>query len=83
MCVISFHSLEDRMVKERFRALTQACTCPPGFPVCACGAQASFQAVTRRAVKASGDEIARNPRSRSARLRVAERTARPEDGPSQ
>ncbi len=70
---ISFHSLEDRMVKERFRALTHACTCPPDFPVCACGAQASFAAATRKAVKASEDEIARNPRARSARLRAVER----------
>jgi 16S rRNA (cytosine1402-N4)-methyltransferase len=70
---ISFHSLEDRMVKERFRSLTHACTCPPDLPVCACGAQASFAAVTRGAVKASEDEIARNPRARSARLRAVER----------
>jgi 16S rRNA (cytosine1402-N4)-methyltransferase len=70
---IAFHSLEDRMVKERFRALTQACTCPPDLPVCACGARAGFTAVTRRAVKASEEEIARNPRSRSARLRAVEK----------
>lgn len=70
---VAFHSLEDRMVKERFRALTHACTCPPDLPVCACGARSSFEAVTRRAVQASGDEIAGNPRARSARLRVVER----------
>ncbi|ABC83529.1 16S rRNA (cytosine(1402)-N(4))-methyltransferase RsmH [Anaeromyxobacter dehalogenans] len=70
---ISFHSLEDRMVKEKFRALTQACTCPPDLPVCACGAKASFAAITRKAVKASDDEIARNPRARSARLRAVEK----------
>jgi 16S rRNA (cytosine1402-N4)-methyltransferase len=70
---ISFHSLEDRMVKERFRALTHACTCPPDLPVCACGAQASFAQVTRKAVKASEEEVARNPRSRSARLRAVEK----------
>ncbi len=70
---ISFHSLEDRMVKERFRALTQACTCPPDLPVCACGAKAGFAAVTRKAVKASDEEIARNPRARSARLRAVEK----------
>ena len=70
---IAFHSLEDRMVKERFRLLTRACTCPPDLPVCACGAQASFAAVTRKAVQASDEEVARNPRARSARLRAVER----------
>ena len=70
---IAFHSLEDRMVKERFRALTQACTCPRDFPVCACGAEASFAQVTRKAVQAADDEVAANPRARSARLRVVER----------
>jgi 16S rRNA (cytosine1402-N4)-methyltransferase len=70
---ISFHSLEDRMVKERFRALTTACTCPPDLPVCACGAQASFEKVTTRAVQASDEEVAANARARSARLRAVER----------
>jgi len=70
---ISFHSLEDRMVKERFRALTRACTCPPDLPVCACGARAGFAAVTRRALRASEEEVGRNPRSRSARLRAVEK----------
>jgi 16S rRNA (cytosine1402-N4)-methyltransferase len=70
---ISFHSLEDRMVKEKFRALTQACTCPPDLPVCGCGAKATFSAVTRKAIKASDDELARNPRARSARLRAVEK----------
>jgi len=70
---ISFHSLEDRMVKERFRALTRACTCPPDLPICACGAHAGFAAVTRRAIQASQEEVARNPRSRSARLRAVEK----------
>jgi 16S rRNA (cytosine1402-N4)-methyltransferase len=70
---IAFHSLEDRMVKERFRDFTRACTCPPDFPVCVCGARASFAPVTRRAVKASDDEVAANPRARSARLRAVER----------
>jgi 16S rRNA (cytosine1402-N4)-methyltransferase len=70
---ISFHSLEDRMVKERFRALTRACTCPPDLPVCACGARASFAPVTRRAVVAGETEVAANPRARSARLRAVER----------
>ncbi len=70
---ISFHSLEDRMVKERFRDLTRACTCPPDLPVCACGARAAFAAVTRKAVVAGDAEVAANPRARSARLRAVER----------
>jgi 16S rRNA (cytosine1402-N4)-methyltransferase len=70
---ISFHSLEDRMVKEKFRALTQACTCPPDFPVCACGAKAGFTPVTRKPVVAGEAEVAANPRARSAKLRVLEK----------
>jgi 16S rRNA (cytosine1402-N4)-methyltransferase len=70
---ISFHSLEDRAVKEKFRALCQACICPPGMPVCGCGAAATFRPVTRKAVVAADDELARNPRARSARLRVVEK----------
>jgi 16S rRNA (cytosine1402-N4)-methyltransferase len=70
---ISFHSLEDRMVKERFRALTRACTCPPDFPVCACGARAGFAAVTRKPVTPSDEETAANPRARSAKLRAVEK----------
>ncbi len=70
---ISFHSLEDRAVKEKFRALCQACVCPPGMPVCGCGAAATFRPVTRKAVVAGDDEVARNPRARSARLRVVEK----------
>ena len=70
---ISFHSLEDRMVKERFRSLTQACTCPPDLPVCACGAKATFAPVTRKPVVAGEAEVAANPRARSAKLRVVEK----------
>ncbi len=70
---ISFHSLEDRMVKEKFRALTQACTCPPDLPICACGAKASFAPVTRKPVMASEAEVAANPRARSAKLRAVEK----------
>jgi 16S rRNA (cytosine1402-N4)-methyltransferase len=70
---ISFHSLEDRMVKERFRDLTHACICPPDLPVCACGRRAEFAAVTRKAVVASDEEVAANQRARSARLRVVEK----------
>ncbi len=70
---ISFHSLEDRMVKEKFRALAQACTCPPDLPVCACNAKAAFAQLTKRPVVASEAEIAANPRARSAKLRAVEK----------
>ena len=73
--VIAFHSLEDRAVKQAFRALEGRCTCPPGLPVCACGAQGTFRVLTRRAVQASESEVERNPRARSARLRAVERVA--------
>ncbi len=75
IAVISFHSLEDRFVKQLFRRLSQSCTCPPQQPVCTCGGQATLRLVTRKAVKASEAEIQQNPRSRSARLRVAEKMA--------
>ena len=67
---ISFHSLEDRMVKRAFQQLTRSCTCPPGLPVCRCGSNPEFRAVTKRAVRPTEDEVARNPRARSARLRA-------------
>jgi 16S rRNA (cytosine1402-N4)-methyltransferase len=73
--IIAFHSLEDRAVKQAFRALEGRCTCPPGLPVCACGAQGTFKVLTRRAVQASDAEVERNPRARSARLRGVERVA--------
>jgi 16S rRNA (cytosine1402-N4)-methyltransferase len=73
--IISFHSLEDRRVKSFFRSLEGRCSCPPGLPVCACGAGGSFRALTRKAVKAQEAEVERNPRSRSARLRAVERLA--------
>jgi 16S rRNA (cytosine1402-N4)-methyltransferase len=71
--IIAFHSLEDRRVKERFRDLAGRCVCPPGLPVCACGAQGDFQLLTRKAVQAGLAEVAANPRARSARLRAVER----------
>jgi 16S rRNA (cytosine1402-N4)-methyltransferase len=73
IAVISFHSLEDRIVKQAFRRLEGECTCPPGMPVCGCGATALVEVLTGRPVTASEEEIERNPRSRSAKLRVAER----------
>ena len=71
--VISFHSLEDRKVKNAFRNLMGRCTCPPGLPVCACGAKGSFSLLTRKAITASDAEVERNPRARSARLRAVEK----------
>jgi 16S rRNA (cytosine1402-N4)-methyltransferase len=73
--IIAFHSLEDRKVKEAFRALEGRCTCPPGLPVCVCGAQGTFRLLTRRAVQAGPAEQQRNPRARSARLRAVEKVA--------
>lgn len=73
LAVISFHSLEDRFVKQTFRELSKDCTCPPDQPVCTCGGQANFRLITRKAVQASAEEIAQNSRSRSARLRVIEK----------
>ncbi|MDR2591265.1 MAG: 16S rRNA (cytosine(1402)-N(4))-methyltransferase RsmH [Chitinispirillales bacterium] len=73
IAVISYHSLEDRMVKEFFREAEAACVCDPNQPVCTCDKQVLLRRITRKAVTASNEEIKRNPRSRSARLRVAER----------
>lgn len=71
--VISFHSLEDRIVKQFFRRESRDCTCPPEQPVCTCGHKASIIEVNRRPIMATAEEIKRNPRSRSARLRVVEK----------
>jgi 16S rRNA (cytosine1402-N4)-methyltransferase len=73
--VIAFHSLEDRAVKRALVGLERRCVCPRGLPVCACGRPGILRAVGRRAVRPGPEEIAANPRSRSARLRVAERLA--------
>ena len=73
VAIISFHSLEDRIVKRAFRRLEGECTCPPGMPVCGCGAKATVKILTNRPVTASEEEEQRNPRSRSAKLRVAEK----------
>lgn len=73
LAIISFHSLEDRIVKHTFRDLSKDCICPPAQPVCNCNVRARVRLVTRRAVKASNDEVLSNPRSRSARLRAVEK----------
>ncbi|HEX2505220.1 MAG TPA: 16S rRNA (cytosine(1402)-N(4))-methyltransferase RsmH [Gaiellaceae bacterium] len=74
VAVISFHSLEDRIVKRFFAAEARGCTCPPDLPVCVCGKEPRFRLVTRKAVRPSPGEVAANVRSASARLRVAVRT---------
>jgi 16S rRNA (cytosine1402-N4)-methyltransferase len=71
--IIAFHSLEDRIIKRAFRRLEGECTCPPNMPVCGCGAKTLVKILTGRPVTASEEELQRNPRSRSAKLRVAER----------
>ena len=71
LAVISFHSLEDRIVKRFLRSQEHGCTCPPDFPLCVCGSQPALRAMPRRAIRPTAAEIARNPRAQSARLRVA------------
>lgn len=71
ICVISFHSLEDRIVKHRFRALSRPCICPPRMPRCVCQQVPSLEIVTKRPITPTSEELQRNPRSRSAKLRVA------------
>lgn len=73
LVVISYHSLEDRIVKEAIRSRLGHCTCPPRVPFCTCGAQATLREVTRRPLTPGEEELELNPRSRSAKLRVAER----------
>lgn len=73
ICVISYHSLEDRIVKHVFSELSQGCTCPPDLPVCVCGHVPALRVRTRKPLVASDEEVAANPRSRSALMRVAVR----------
>lgn len=71
--VITFHSLEDRITKETFARLAKGCVCPPGFPVCVCGGKSEVRILTKKPVEPGADEIERNPRARSAKLRCAQR----------
>lgn len=73
LCVITFHSLEDRIVKTIFRRNENPCTCPPEFPVCVCGKTSKGRVVTRKPILPSAQELEENPRSKSAKLRVFER----------
>jgi 16S rRNA (cytosine1402-N4)-methyltransferase len=71
--VIAYHSAEDRLVKNAFRDAQRGCTCPPRTPVCICGNHVRLKLITRRPLTAEADEVRRNPRARSARLRAARR----------
>ncbi len=73
LAVLAYHSLEDRRVKEAMRRWAASCVCPPGLPQCACGWSAKVRLLTTRPLRPEDDEVARNPRARSARLRLAER----------
>ena len=73
IAIITFHSLEDRLVKQTFADLASGCTCPPDFPVCVCGKKPILKLVNRKPITASAEELATNPRSRSAKLRIAEK----------
>ena len=72
-CIITFHSLEDRLVKQRFKQRATACTCPPEFPVCVCGGKAKARLVTRKPIEPSAAEQEENRRARSAKLRIVEK----------
>lgn len=73
VCVITFHSLEDRIIKDTYRGLANPCVCPPSFPICACGKVSQLKIITSKPVEPSVEEIEANPRARSAKLRIAEK----------
>ncbi len=73
LCVMSFHSLEDKIVKRTFNSFENPCECPPSFPICACNLSPSVQFVTRKVIRPSKEEIMKNPMARSTRLRVIEK----------
>ncbi len=73
ICIITFHSLEDRIVKTKFRENENPCTCPPDFPVCVCGKKSKGRVITRKPIVPSEDEIAVNKRAKSSKLRIFER----------
>jgi 16S rRNA (cytosine1402-N4)-methyltransferase len=73
LCVISFQSLEDKLVKNAIHSREKGCTCPPDFPVCVCGFTPTLRSITKKPITPGDDELQKNPRSRSAKLRIAER----------
>ena len=77
LAVITFHSLEDRIVKTGLAAFAKGCTCPPDFPVCVCGKTPDVKLISRKPILPTAEEIAENPRARSAKLRAAEKLKPP------
>lgn len=73
LAIISFHSLEDRIVKQKFKELATGCICPPDFPICVCGHKATVKLITKHPVEATEEELKKNPRSAPAKLRVIEK----------
>ena len=73
LAVITFHSLEDRIVKNAMAAAAKGCTCPPNFPVCVCGKKPQVKLITRKPIVSADAELERNPRARSAKLRICEK----------
>ena len=73
LCILSFHSLEDRIVKHRLKALEKSCVCPPGFPKCVCDQRSVIRLLTKKIVRPTKEEIGRNPMARSTKLRAAEK----------
>lgn len=73
IAIITFHSLEDRIVKQTFASLAEGCTCPKDFPICVCGKKPTVKVITRKPILPTKEELEQNPRSRSAKLRVAEK----------
>ena len=73
IAIITFHSLEDRIIKTKYKELENPCTCPPDFPICQCGKESLVKIITRKPIEPSEEEVENNPRSRSAKLRIAER----------
>lgn len=73
LCIITFHSLEDRIVKNVFKKRENPCTCPPNFPVCVCNKKPEIKVITKKPILPSESELAENPRARSAKLRIAEK----------
>lgn len=73
ICIITFHSLEDRIVKQTYKALADPCTCPKEFPICVCGKKPKLKLITTKPIIPSDEEVEENPRARSAKLRIGEK----------